>query len=353
MDPVLSLCIPAYNRPEELGQLLQNLVGEALNVTEIVISEDCSPRRLEIEAVVEAFGRSHPEVRLCYSSTKKTLGYDGNLRRLIEIAHGQYCVFMGDDDLLEPGALKLLEEAVRHPHIGVVLRGWKAIDKATSAVLHRHRYFSGDRFFAAGPATVAAFFRRSVFISGLTLRRDAALAAATSEYDGTLLYQLHLVGTILMSMNGFYLSAEVALNRQGGEHFFGSSDAERGRFEPGKLSPAHSLRFIEGLFRIARGLAKTQRNETLYQLIMLDVSRSSLPLLAIQAKRLGALEFARYGRDLASMGLGRSTLFWAYYFALLLAGPGLCEAGVRMYLRIFGRTPVFAGTDGRAVRLGA
>jgi abequosyltransferase len=352
MNPILSLCIPAYNRPEELRQLLDNLAGETGNVTEIVISEDCSPRRDEIEAAVGAFGRSHPKVTLRYSSNAKTLGYDGNLRRLVELSHGDYCVFMGDDDLLQPGALKLIEEAVRHPNIGVVLRGWRTIDKTTSTVLHQHRYFSGDRFFAAGPETVAAFFRRSVFISGLTVRRDAALAAATSEYDGTLLYQLHLVGTLLMSMNGFYLSSEIALNRQGGEHFFGSSDVERSRFEPGKLTPAHSLHFIEGLFRIARGLAKTQRDEMLYQRILVEVSRSSLPLLAIQAKRLRKAEFAGYGRDLASMGLGRSTLFWAYYSGLLLAGPRVCEAAVRAYLRIFGRTPVFAGAEGRSVQLG-
>jgi abequosyltransferase len=353
MNPILSLCIPAYNRPDELRQLLENLSGEPGNVTEIVISEDCSPRRDEIETVVDAFGRSHPKVRLRYSSNAKTLGYDGNLRRLVELAQGDYCVFMGDDDLLQPGALQLIEEAVRQPNIGVVLRGWRTIDKATSTVLHEHRYFSGDRFFAAGPETVAAFFRRSVFLSGLTVRRDAALAAATSAYDGTLLYQLHLVGTLLMRMNGFYLASQIALNRQGGEHFFGSSEVEQSRFAPGQLSPAHSLHFVEGLFQIARGLAESERNQMLYQRILVEVSRSSLPLLAIQAKRLGKSEFAGYGRDLASMGLGRSALFWAYYSGLLLAGPRLCEAAVRAYLRIFGRTPVFAGAEGRAVHLGA
>jgi glycosyltransferase involved in cell wall biosynthesis len=350
MDKILlSVCIPAYNRPNELKKLLQSLGGETLTSCEIVVSEDCSPRRPEIEDVVRAFARSRPDVTLRYLSNIATLGYDGNLRRLIDIAEGEYCVFMGDDDLLVPGALKLLQEAVRNTGVGVVLRAWRAVDKETLAILHEHRYFSGDRFFDAGPQTVAAFFRRSVFISGLTIRRDAAARAATSEYDGTLLYQLHLVGTILLRMNGFYLSSPIALNRQGGEHFFGSSDAERNRFEPGKLSPAHSLRFVEGLLRIAKGLDKAEVNKKLYDLILMDVSRSSLPLLAIQAKRLRKSEFAEYGRNLASLGLGRSTLFWAYYFGLLIGGPHVCEAAVGAWVRIIGRTPVLAGTDGRVV----
>ena len=118
----------------------------------------------------------------------------------------------------------------------MILRAWQTISKDTGEVLDVHRYFPGDRVFKPGPESVAAFFRRSVFISGLASKyRRGARNLSTDKFDGTLLYQLYLVGNLLMAKPGYYVSRMTAIRRVGGEHYFGSSVSERERFVPRTL----------------------------------------------------------------------------------------------------------------------
>ena len=176
--------------------------------------------------VVKEFSHENQNLRLRLVLTPRNLGYDGNLRFLVDNAEGRFCIFMGDDDIWCPGALNEYRKATDSVvETGVILRAWQSVSKETGEVLDVHRYFPGDRVFPAG-ATVATFFRRSVFISGLAVATDAARSMASDRFDGTLLYQLYLAGNLLMTMPGYYVSQMTALRRSGGEHFFGSSDKE-------------------------------------------------------------------------------------------------------------------------------
>ena len=136
------------------------------------------------------FAREHTKLAVRLLRTPSNLGYDANLRFLIDHAEGRYCVFMGDDDLWCAGALNQLRKAIDGlPEVGVILRAWQTVSKATGELLDVHRYFPDDRVFKPGPGTVAAFFRRSIFLSGLTICTDAARRIETDKFDGTLLYQ--------------------------------------------------------------------------------------------------------------------------------------------------------------------
>jgi glycosyltransferase involved in cell wall biosynthesis len=311
-----------------------------------VVSEDSSPKRKEIEEVVQQFAQAHELLNIRFLSTPANLGYDGNLRFLIDHAEGQYCVFMGDDDLWCAGALKQLTKVTEaNPEVGVILRAWQTISKDTGEVLDVHRYFPSDRAFNPGPATVAAFFRRSVFISGLAVRTDAARAIRTSDFDGTLLYQLYLVGNILMTMPAYYLSRMTAIHRAGGEHYFGSSVSERGRFVPQQLTPEHSLNFLRGLLAIAGGL-ESAYGSLVGRLIRSDIARYSYPLLAIQARMSTRSSFQCYAAALSELGLGKYLSFRIYRAALSLAGFRICDRTINVLKRLFGSTPVISGSRG-------
>ena len=108
MTKRFSICIPAFNRPRELSELLDSIASEAPGDWEIVVSEDCSPKQAEIAEVVRKFAGEHELLHVRFLSTPTNLGYDGNLRFLIDHADGRFCVFMGDDDLWCAGALSEL-----------------------------------------------------------------------------------------------------------------------------------------------------------------------------------------------------------------------------------------------------
>ncbi len=346
MMKLFSICIPAFNRPRELSDLLKSIASEPPGDWEIVVSEDCSPRGAEIADVVRQFAQEHELLNVRFFTTPANLGYDGNLRFLVDHAEGRYCVFMGDDDLWCSGALRELSNVIDvNTDVGVILRAWQTISIDTGEVLDVHRYFSGDRLFKPGPKTVAAFFRRSVFISGLTIRTDAARAIGTSEFDGTLLYQLHLAGNILMTMPGYYVSRSIAIRRVGREHHFGSSAAECNRFAPHRLTPEHSLNFVRGLFLIARSL-ETRRDPLVGRLIRSDIAHYSYPLLAIQARISTRSSYQRYAAALSELGLGRYLSFRIYRAALSVAGFRFCDRMIGVLKRLFGSTPVMGGARG-------
>jgi glycosyltransferase involved in cell wall biosynthesis len=341
-----SVCIPAFNRPQELLDLLNSIASEPPGDWEILVSEDCSPKGKEIAEVVRQFAEAHQLLTVRFVTTPANLGYDGNLRFLIDHAEGQYCVFMGDDDLWCAGALQNLSRVTaENPEIGVILRAWQTVSKETGEVLDVHRYFPGDRAFQPGPETVAAFFRRSIFISGLVVRSDLARALSTSDFDGTLLYQLHLVGNILMTMPGHYLSQMTAVRRAGGEHYFGSSMSERERFIPRQLTPEHSLTFVRGLFAIAASL-EAAHGHIVSRLIRSDIARYSYPLLAIQARMSTRSSYQSYAAALSELGLGKYWSFRIYRAALSLAGFRACDRLIETCKRMFGSTPVLGGARG-------
>ena len=43
--------------------------------------------------------------KLRYFENEENLGYDGNIRNLVNRAEGEFCFFMGNDDIMCPGAL--------------------------------------------------------------------------------------------------------------------------------------------------------------------------------------------------------------------------------------------------------
>lgn len=335
--PKFTVCIPAYNRAALLRPLLDSVSSQAFDSVEILVCEDGSPERDAIRAVVEAFARTGgTPVR--YHENERNLGYDGNLRRLVELAAGDYCLFMGNDDLVAPGALRTLGELVdRHPDVGVVIRSYATFRDDPAQSEQTFRYFADERFFPHGVNSVVTAFRRCVVISGLVLRREDALRAATDQFDGTLLYQLYLAARILTRANAVYTPAVIALYRLGGVPDFGNAESERGRFVPKDQTAASSVAFMEGMLRIAKQVEMLEQLPV-YDAIRADLSRYSYPFLSIQAHR-SAREFFRYSRDLAALGLAVSPLFAIYFAGLLVLGPARMDAAIAWLKQRLGRAP--------------
>lgn len=337
----ISVCIPAYNRHEVLVPLLDSVMAQDYGSFDLVICEDNSPQRAKIRETVEAFKARSPG-RINYFENQENLGYDANLRNLIAKATGEYCFFMGNDDLMCPGALAAVAAALdRHRNIGVVLRSYAAFEGTPDNVVQTYRYFPEEAFFPAGEATAATFYKRCVVIPGLVLNRAAAVKYATEAVDGTLLYQLHLVANILQEMNGVSLPQILVLYRNGGTPDFGNSRKEKGNFVPGLQTPESSLHFIKGLLAIPAAVDKA-RGTNMYPAVFRDMGNYSYPLLSVQAKQPLSV-FMRYSAGLAKMGFWKSPMFWLYLAAILLLGSRLVDKLIAAIKKRLGSTPAFGG----------
>jgi len=339
--PLISICIPAYNRAGVLPALLDSILNQDFDDFDIVIAEDSSPERPAIAAKVTEYQQRFG-AKVQYHENPQTLGYDGNLRRLVDFATGDYVLFMGNDDLLAPGALRAVAAAVRERQdVGVVLRSYSSFVSDPEQPVQVFRYFGEDRVFPPGPDTVVTFFRRCVFISGMVFKRSSAAAYATERFDGTLLYQQHLAGHILAQESGVYLNRILSYHRLGGVPDFGASAAEKGLFVPKQQTPASSVHFMRGMLEIAYSLDAAGGSKV-GRRILRDIGNYAYPILSIQAGRsFGA--FLSYLWQLMKLGFWRVPLFHVYALGLLVLGRKNCDGLIARIKKSLGRAPILGG----------
>lgn len=337
--PLLTVCIPAYNRADLLTPLLESILNQNFEDFDVLICEDGSPERMAIAGVVQQFQQMHPG-RIHYEENVANLGYDGNIRRLVERANGHYCVFMGNDDLLCADALASIAASIqRQPDCGVVVRSYASFEGSPDELKQVFRYYAEEHVLAAGAQAVFTAYRRSVVISGMVIHRDSAIAVATKRFDGTLLYQLYLVGMVLAQRSVVFVPQIIALRRDGTPPDFGNSASERGRFVPHDQTPESSIHFMRGMLSIAHYI-EIEKQLDVFSAIRADIGNYAYPILSIQAKRPLKV-FVKYGFELARLGFWRSPLFHFYFVALFLIGPDLSDSVIKMIKRRLGYTPRF------------
>ena len=346
--PLFSVCVPAYNRAALLGPLLDSVFSQDFGDYEVVIAEDNSPERTAIRALAQQYQARYPG-KLRYVENETNLGFDGNIRKLIASGVGRYCVFLGNDDLLQVGGLAALAGAIgRHPDVGVVLRSYATFDDTPDEIRQEFRYFPEERVFEAGVATAATFYRRSVVICGVTFHRECALRHSTDRHDGTLLYQLYIAAEVLFEMNGVSTPEIVALYRNGGVPDFGAAEAERGRFVPREQTVELSVEFIRGMLAIARAIDR-EHGQNFYRRTLADIANYSYPVLSIQARR-PKRAFIRYWYALCGIGFWRFALFHAYFLALAVFGVDRTDALIAAIKRRLGYTPILGSISHGEVR---
>jgi len=336
--PFLSICIPSYNRPHQLGELLLSIDCIPVDI-EIVICEDLAPKRQEVRDIVNLYAET-TIYQTHYHENTINYGFDGNLRQLVECAGGEYIMFMGDDDLFVPGALtKFIEFLRQNCDKPYVLRSYLTMHD--DGRTEYFRYLPKTTVLSHGEATVAWLFKRSVTICGFTISRAEALKYSTSDLDGTLLYQVYLMAQVCLRYDSVYCDIAIVNAMQTfrkDKPMFGSSESEKSRFTPGSVSHDNSINFTKAYFEVTVYLDK-QHGTNLTKLVRIDLSKYSYPFLSIQRKR-GILSFLRYARRLEiEAGFGCTVYYFIYKWALVLCGEKVCDRLIGSIKGIVGHTP--------------
>lgn len=104
-EPLVSVGIPCYNRPEGLRRTLECITGQTYRNLEIIISDNCSP-----DSRVENIGREFTcrDLRVQYHRQDVNKGSMANFQLVLEKATGEYFMWAADDDLLDLDYIKSL-----------------------------------------------------------------------------------------------------------------------------------------------------------------------------------------------------------------------------------------------------
>jgi abequosyltransferase len=334
-----SVCIPAYNRARHLAPLLDSILNQGYDDFEIVICEDHSPEREAIEVIAHDYVRNSP-CKIRFYLNEQNLGYDANIRNLVEKAEGEFCFFMGNDDLMCPNALEIAADLIdRHENLGVIVRGYAWFDETPDRIAAEVRYFSEERSFSAGAEAISICFRRSGVISGYIVHRDSAQAVATSRFDGSLYYQMHLTANVLVSRSAAFTPALLVLCRNCEPPDFGNSTTEEGTFVPGKYTPEARLHMVAGALSIIKSL-KEQRGIDLVDVVIRDYANYFYPYIRDQLNTSPRQFFSLY-RRFGKMGFSKYWLFHVYFVLGYVLGARRFDACIKLGRRALGHSPRF------------
>ena len=126
--PVLSICVPTFNRARYLDCLLADLVahiGELGYSYELLIGDNASE-----DDTPNVVGRYEDRLAIRYVQRAENMGPARNLWQLFGTAKGRYIVYIADDDLLIPAALgRHIAYLETNPDVGAVFAPWFLHDR--------------------------------------------------------------------------------------------------------------------------------------------------------------------------------------------------------------------------------
>lgn len=199
--PRLSFCIATYNRADFLEATLDSIIAQATSECEIVVSDNASTDNTE--QVVAERARRFPRLR--YFRQERNQGIDRNFDRAVELASGEYCWPLPDDDLLKADAVATVLGAM-HADLSLIVVNVEFVDFTLSRVIQRGVDFQSDRTYE--PAELdrlyVAMARLNGYIGSFVIRRSIWIARDRARYFGSdflhigVIYQKPLPGSVLV-----------------------------------------------------------------------------------------------------------------------------------------------------------
>ncbi len=109
---ILSICIPTYNRVNQLDNCLNSILISKKNVDnfdfEICVSDNNSEG--DTESIIKKYNK---ELKIKYNRNEKNLGFAINGIKSISMAEGEFSWMIGNDDLILPKTLSVLKNLLQ------------------------------------------------------------------------------------------------------------------------------------------------------------------------------------------------------------------------------------------------
>ena len=317
MSFFLSLCIPTFRRAGPLDALLASMASEASGVAdvEVVVSEDPSEESAATSVVIARHRAGLPSLR--HGVNAERLGFDRNFLRVMSMAEGKWCWLLGDDDVIEPGGLARVLQALReHPELTGMTLGRHAYDSQVEHRIYQRPFRqAATREFTDAGEMFLALLDQIGFLSCTVLRRDAferaAAEPATQEFLGSGYVQMWLLMRMMKAAPRWLCLAEPCVGWRADNDSFN----ERGLL--GRLRMD-----VEGYARVSAGIFGA--DSPVHREAMAWVARTHARHHIVRAKLGGAS--LRYTRDALGLCLrhyARHPAWWVHTFPLLLLPAGL------------------------------
>lgn len=314
--PLISVCITSYNRVKELDRCLRSIKTKNKDLIEIVVSEDCSPKKNEINEIILNFERVSP-YKLVFNTNKKNLGFDRNLRKLIDIANGEYLLFVTDDDSLIETKLDDLIKVILSIDFSVAFTPY--FDCVTNKY---ERKLNSTQLIPAGMNSVRRHLYSSILLSGLIFKKSNIPNYDIKFFENLIYSQVYLFAYILRENVGYYIDIPIIRYIGDGENSFGKNEAaQKNELLANRKSHLSNLEFHKSLIS-AISLFDFNTKENLMKSFSKQYSMKSYTGMRY-ARSFGLTELNQYWIKLNSLEIRLSCVVYFYYLILFVFGSSI------------------------------
>ncbi len=312
-SPLISICIPSYNRLSELQRCLESVDALDASSVEIVISEDCSPNKKLIGQMVDDFIKNS-QYEVIYNSNVNNLGFDRNLAKLISLAKGEYILLITDDDMFVTNSIDKVITYLKKDGLSVAFTPY--IDEKTKTV---ERKFTGSFTIAHGIKSVEKYLFNSILLSGLIFKKNKLISYDSERFRDLIYSQVYLFSTLLLNNNGCYIDVPLVHCVGDGENSFGLNESsENNEKLADRNSPLSNLEYHKSLIRTIQ-LFDKDNNTCLMNSFTKEYSIRSYTGLYI-ARRKSAQELKEYWMIMNSLNINIHLVAHVYFWVLLVFG---------------------------------
>ena len=147
MKPLVSVCIPTFNRVYLLEKAIKSVLCQTLSDIEILVIDDDSEE--DVETAISSIG----DERICYYRNSQNIGLVANFNKCVELAQGKFVSILHTDDYYEPEILERESRfLIENPKVGMVYTAYYLLHelsgrKKTILPYPQNKIFTGSEHF--------------------------------------------------------------------------------------------------------------------------------------------------------------------------------------------------------------
>jgi glycosyltransferase involved in cell wall biosynthesis len=319
MKPLLSILITSYNRPNELRRCIEAIDTKYPNKIEVIPSEDLSPKREEIRAVLEDLKLKVPfELKPNYNESN--LGYDRNLNKLISLAKGNFSLLCTDDDALIPGSIdEIIDFLEKQPNTPCLYTAYKSSDNKST-----NRRYNHDFIIPKGINSVNKYLMDGILVSGLIFKTSLVKNISSDRFVNLNYYQIYLLMYTLYNYGGYYKSLTLINCIGDGENGYGTTElSKKNPLLANRKSIYSNLEFNKGLVKVIKLFDEDNHTDAITPFTKEFALRRYRGMSA--ARRQGKTDLRKYWEKATTIGIPMVNPAPIYYKMLMLFGSDLCD----------------------------
>jgi glycosyltransferase involved in cell wall biosynthesis len=195
-NPLVSVGIPAYNRPKGLSRLIKQIQNQSYKNIEIIISDNCSENE-EVEKVALSLAES--DNRIKYIRQTSNIGMFENFRYVLRETKGEFFMWASDDDEFYPDFIKkCLNVLIKDKGIVLCSPICKVFHNESEVIKYKPDYHTVGLNKMQRMKKIAFYIKKGHGALFGLYRREAIIKFSTVTYldaDGIFLLQLSQYGS--------------------------------------------------------------------------------------------------------------------------------------------------------------